>query len=282
MPTRTIRDVAGNLSVNKELNVQRELTLFRRVPLFTLINRIEPDRMKTKAISVGIGLVCASSAVDRFLNAYKLCYLSLARILPEMSDLIRGDYFYPYAKAVRFNKSRRQLAKKYHAAERFFELDLLNCLIHFRILADRTIALSRHFLSRSNVPSFTSFNQHKRFFTKHEYGALYGTHEEYAEHIRMNTSWFDVLKTVRDDFLVHNAPKHLSLIGYSESDLDLIIVFVPSGFSEHRKKFLEAYEGIAFQFSLRRLVLDVRQFLKWFDHYGCQFPITDNSHPAEY
>jgi hypothetical protein len=277
LPIESMHDIVGNSPVDQQLNVRRELALFKQVPLFRLINRIESDRMKTKNIRIGSGLIFASTPVGRFLNAYRLCYLVLERILPEMSALIRGDYFYPYAKGIRFTQSRQHLAARYHAAERFFELDLLSCLMLFRILADRTIALSRYFLTGASLPSFSSFSQHKTFFKLSKYGPTYGIHEEYAEQIRMNTAWFDVLKIVRDDFLVHNAPKHFSAIGYTQSDLDLVITFVPLGFAEPSMKFLQAYKGIALQFSLRRLLLDLRHFFKWFDSYGCRFPIMVSS-----
>jgi hypothetical protein len=117
---------------------------------------------------------------------------------------------------------------EYSALRPFIEVDFVNCLIHARIVCDRCIGLARHFIRSHPSPSFNSFHDHKRFFTRLQHP--YAPHEEYAQYFRNNTAWFDMpLKPVRDQFFVHQGPPHMRVLGY-ESDHDLqMLILLPKG-----------------------------------------------------
>lgn len=276
------RWVVGNEPVTERLNLRRELAPLRRNPLYRLIRLIETERHSNRSIGVGSTLSESFSRAGRFIQAYTFFtesfsqagrfnqaytfyYLALERALPEISVIARGDPFFKYAKGYKYTPVQRKLAKRYHAAERYLRYDLLCCLLHSRILADRTIALSRYFLAEPTLPSFTSFNEHKKFFRKLDHP--YGDQEEYATHIREGTGWFDSLKTVRDDFVVHHGKaKHYSMLGYRGSDNDVSLFFYPHG--DHMIEFESSYMGTTIQLSIRRLSRDIGDFLTWFNAYG--------------
>jgi len=157
------------------------------------------------------------------------------------------------------------LAQEYKRVALFLEYDLVNCLIHSRILLGRVAGLSQCFLAGERLPSFTSFSDHKKFFLKL---VPYGAHEEYAEYIRSQTNWFDMpLKAVRDKFIVHAAPKHYRFLGYPSGGYELDLnIMLPDG-EEHQKP-LEKAKWIAV--NALRLSYDIETFLKWF----CQYALT--------
>jgi len=157
------------------------------------------------------------------------------------------------------------VSAEHNRLEPFFELDFVNCLIHARIVCDRAIALSRHFLNNQPVPSFTSFHDHKRFFTR--LAGRYEPRQEYAVYLRDNTSWFDMpLKPVRDQYFVHQGPKHMRFLGYdSNHDLQMVIV-IPNG--PHEAPFGQVQ---AITVSIRRLARDLDSFLTWFNAYAVGF-----------
>jgi len=257
--------VAGNEPIVRRLNVRNELARLRQNPLFRLLRLIGTDQTGNRSLRFEPDLGDSLSPAGRFLQAYRFYYLALERALPEISVMVRGDRFFKYAKGYEYTSFQQELAKRYHPAERYIEYDLLCCILYSRILADRTIALSRYFLTEPNLPSFTSFNDHKKFFRKLQ--DQYGDHEQYAAHMREKTSWFDSLKTVRDDFVVHHGKaKHYGMLGYSGSDNDVALFFMPHG--EHMVEFETHYKGIMVQLSVRRLSRDINDFLKWFDVYG--------------
>jgi hypothetical protein len=156
------------------------------------------------------------------------------------------------------------LAEQRKQVAPFLEYDLVNCVIHTRILLDRVAALSRSFLTGQRLPSFTSFSDHKKFFTK--LSVPYGAHEAYAEHIGNRTDWFDMpLKEVRDKFVVHSSPNHMRLLGYPDGgyELDLNII-LPDG--ESGEKTPAKIRVI--RVNALRLSYDVEAFLNWFSDYG--------------
>jgi hypothetical protein len=144
------------------------------------------------------------------------------------------------------------------------EFDFFNCLLHARILLDRTIALSRYFLKENNPPSFGSFSEQKKFFRRRK--QPYGSHEEYADHIREKTDWFDMpLKIVRDKFLVHAGPKHMRVFGYPGRGREFgLTIVLPN--SPNPDKPLERVKAIVV--SIPELARDMESFLKWFCDYG--------------
>jgi len=164
----------------------------------------------------------------------------------------------------RRSPNQRRLAEKYRRVRPFLEFDLVNCLLHTRILLDRVAALSRHFLREQRLPSFTSFSEHKKFFVK--LVQPYGKHEEYAEYIRNHTDWFDMpLKAVRDKFVVHSSPKHMRFLGYPDGGYELHLnILLPNDPNADRC----LAETRMITVNPLRLSYDVEAFLKWFCSYG--------------
>jgi hypothetical protein len=262
-------NVVGNEPVAEKLNVRSELAGLRENPLFGLLKLVEKGEHGSRSIRFEPDVGASLSPAGRFLQSYKFYYLALERTLPEISVMARGDRIFKYIKGCRYTPFQHELAKMYHPAERYIEYDLLSCLLFSRILADRTIALARYFLSEATLPSFTSFNDHKKFFLKLQ--GQYGDDEQYAAYMRNDTAWFDSLKTVRDDFVVHHGKaKYLRLLGYGSSDNDVTLFFVayPQEDPQHMADFETHYKTIQVQLSVRRLAGDINGFLKWFDAYG--------------
>jgi len=145
----------------------------------------------------------------------------------------------------------------------FLEYDLVNCLLHSRILLDRVAGLSQSFLTGQTLPSFTSFTKHKKFFTN--LTAPYGPHQEYAEYVRKQTDWFEMpLLEVRDKFLVHAAYKHMRSLGYeSEHELGLFLIVPDDAKSETPLASIKIIRVNAL-----RLSYDMDKFLKWVCQYG--------------
>lgn len=130
---------------------------------------------------------------------------------------------------------------------------------------DRVVSLSREFLRPRQVPSFTSFNQHKKFLVKHV-GVL-GEDEAYAEYIRERTPWFDaVIRLVRDQFVVHASPQHMRFFGVphpSGHEYGMIVLLPREPGSA---KPLESVNTL--MLTIPRLARDIEEFLKWFNAYA--------------
>ena len=163
----------------------------------------------------------------------------------------------------KYTPSEAKLTKKYRTVAPYLHYDFWNCLLHARILCDRVIALSRHFLKGRNLPSFSSFAEHKKFFRKGN--SLGHEHIEYGDYIANNTDWFDTsLKHVRDKFLVHALGGHMRVFGYAMSgDLSLIISHSADGSRIERDKPVRHI-----LVSVYRLAHDLYAFLAWFAQYG--------------
>jgi hypothetical protein len=126
---------------------------------------------------------------------------------------------------------------------------------------DRTIALARSFIVGIS-PSFTSFNDHKKFFSKP--GVTFGGHEEYAAHLRAKTDWFEMpLKLVRDKFVIHAAPRHMRFLGFPDAgfELDLSIILPEADGKDFANVRYIRVNAI-------RLSHDIGGFLAWFNAYG--------------
>jgi hypothetical protein len=244
--------IFGNEPLGRRPNVRAELARIRRDPLQELLPVIgaEPPKL-------------LSDDRSRYEEAFLFYYLSLHRYLRDASIAARYS-----VEGLRWLRKRslnqRRLAEKYRNVRPFLEFDLVNCLLHTRILLDRVAALSRHFLRGQRLPSFTSFNDHKKFFRKLE--QPYGKHEEYAKYIRNHTNWFDMpLKEVRDKFVVHSSPKHLRLLGYPDGGYELHLnIWVPD--NPNADRALEKTTLITV--NPLRMSYDVEAFLKWFCRYG--------------
>jgi hypothetical protein len=207
-----------------------------------------------------------SSDCSRYADAYRFYALSMERYLTAMSVAARYSrrLHWKRRSRERFTKSEQALASKYRASARFLELDVSNCLIHTRILLDRTISLSRLFLKGSkNVPSFTSFTDHKKFFAK--LSVPYGAHEEYARLIREETNWYEMpVQVARDKYTVHASPRHSRFLGYpNDFELDLCIL-VPD--DPHGDKPLASVKVVVV--NALRMSIDIEQFLEKFASLG--------------
>jgi hypothetical protein len=246
----------GHEPLQQRPNIRKELARIRQDPLVQLLKVLGYE-----------GMHVVSNELARYVDAYWFYYFSMDRYLYEMSIAAR------YSKGPRrvresggkqrYTDSQRKLAKQYNAIAKFLEFDLTNCLIHTRILLDRTIALSKRFLFFKRLPSFSSFNDHKKFFAR--LSEPFGEHEEYAEYIRNNTNWFDMpIKMVRDKFIVHCAPKHMRFLGYPsdgyELDLNIILPDVGNGEKPPKAKVIRV--------NVLRMSYDIEEFLKWFNEYG--------------
>ena len=245
--------VLGHEPLGRRPNIRSELARVRHDPLQKLITLVSPEPD------------IVSNDVSRYTEAYYFYYLSLDRYLTAMS--IAARYSARGLRNVRrySTESERKLAEEYRRVSPFLEYDLSNCIIPSRILFDRVAGLSRFFLAGESLPSFTSFSDHKKFFSKLK--KPYGTHEAYADYIRTKTDWFDMpLKAVRDKFMVHPSPKHMRFLGYpSGSDYELLLnIMLPDG-EKGEKPFAKTKLILV---SPLRLSYDVDGFLQWFCGYG--------------
>jgi hypothetical protein len=165
----------------------------------------------------------------------------------------------------KYGPRQRAIVEKYQKLHKFLELDITTCILHARILIDRCIALSRVFIDGKRLPSFTSFNEHKKFFLKQENHSSLPEHSEYAHYIQEETDWFDSIKFVRDKLIVHSGPKHWRFFGIGWEGDDLSVFFVlsdPSGRGE-----LHA-EPRHIHLSVWQLSHEIEAFLTWFKRYA--------------
>lgn len=234
--------------LNRRLNVRREVRRIKIDPLRTFLDIAYPDPE-------------LGGVKSYYEEAFSLYSRAMERSLEQVSTLVRyrkGPHYVRRYGGGPYGPGQQKLADKWKSLHPFAALDISTCVLHTRILLDRTIALSRSFLVGSRLPSFTSFNNHKRFFEKHP-DAL-PKHREYGKHLVDNTDWFDrPLKEVRDKFLVHSASKHSKIftIGWEGGD-DLtlnILIYEERGI---RRLSLNIW----------RLSYEIGEFLAWFAEYG--------------
>ncbi|MRW88402.1 hypothetical protein GJ699_00190 [Duganella sp. FT80W] len=244
----------GHRPLGKRPNVRREASRVKRNPLEPWFTAMQFDLDPV-----------ASSDVSRYLDAYKLYYLSVRRYLTNMSIVARYMSSAYYARKYRrkYSPPEKAIAEKYREVAPYTELEIINCLIHARILLDRVTSLSSHFLRVGNRPSFKSFNDHKRFFKK--LTAPYGDHEPYAEHIRDETAWFEMpLKAVRDDFVVHSAPKHMRFVALP-NDFEVELLILRADGIPPEKPFANA---TPIRVNILRMSYDIEKFLQWYCNYA--------------
>ncbi|MGA3406743.1 MAG: hypothetical protein ABSD49_13505 [Candidatus Bathyarchaeia archaeon] len=157
---------------------------------------------------------------------------------------------------------QQNVARQFREIRPFVDYDIFCYVMFARILLDRVCGLSKYFLRQEKTPSITSFNLHKKFFKGSSNS--YGNDEEYAAYIRERTDWFDILKLIRDDFVVHQGPPHLSTLGFGQSDNDLTFVFAVYSPSDFKSRYGE----ITITLSVRCLAREISVFLEWFSAYG--------------
>ncbi|HAJ33003.1 MAG TPA: hypothetical protein DCK79_06485 [Candidatus Atribacteria bacterium] len=249
----------GYKALKKKLNISRELKKFRKDPMEPFFRLLDKEQEFT----------LFADDIYRYREAYNFFYLSLTRFLLEMSIAVRwsnGPYYVRKSRG-KYSESQRKLANKYNAISKYLAYDFFNCILHSRILMDKTIGLSRYFITNNQLPSFTSFNNHKKFFKKlKENNEELEQFEDYARCIREETDWFDIpLKIVRDKYLVHAGPKHMRFFGFPGIGHELsLVVVLPAG--DEEKKPLSKVNCISV--SIPQLANDIQIFLIWFSNYG--------------
>ena len=245
----------GHSPVTDRLNVRDEFRRFSTDPLSGYLAAVGNDDVAFILDEIG-----------RYRQAYSRYTLCLDRVLDHCSVARRWDRELRHHQArVRYSARQKQIAQKMKSTGPYQELDYQNLIIHACILLDRAVSLSRRFLRGSDLPSFTSFAQHKKFLKKHP-AFLEGRHRDYAYRVTRETDWFEVpLKVLRDKYLMHSAERHMAFLGWSTEkqwDLEMITVISTSAreFSLRNAKMIV--------FSPRRLARDVDAFLSWFSGYA--------------
>lgn len=244
----------GHEPVGKRPNIRKEIARVRRDPLESLFVHLgEPPN------------AFVSSDVTRYSDAYRLYWLAVRRFMTGMSVVTRfmNGAHYTRKYGGKYTPYEREIAAKYRELAPYTEFDITNCLIHARILLDRVASLSRRFLRGGQLPSFTSFSDHKKFF--HRLKNHYGEHEAYAQYIRENTPWFEVpLKEVRDKFVVHASPTHSKFVALPNNwEVELIILQAQGQPPE--KPFAKTRPVVV---NVLRMTHDLEKFLKWFCAYA--------------
>ncbi len=244
----------GHEPVEEIFNIRKELKRLRQDPLIGFTNSLRSRGKPEKLLHDEISLYQQAYGFYVFSMSRYLTTSSLARRCQWIKywEIKHGRYVPPW---------RHVLAKRYHEAMQFALYDLVNCLIHARILLDRTIHLSRIFLSGGSLPSFVSFNDHKKFFLS---GKAVRNHEEYGEYFCKKTEWFDIpIKYVRDKFFVHSGPPHWETLAFPIQGYELALVITSienEGQSNERVKI--------YRLSIHRMLRDIDSFLRWFGKYG--------------
>lgn len=241
----------GNDYNKKRLNIKSEFKKLEKNPLLSVLKKINSEE-----ISI------FRDDLSRQDESYKHYFLTLERCLKHTSISIRyhNSAYYKRKNRQRLTPAEKKIAIAYDKSARYFELDFFNNLIHARILLDRIVFISRFFLKDGYVPSFTSFNDHKKFFRKNSVI----NHDEYANYIKNNTDWFDFpLKAIRDKFITHASPKHVMHFGFpgvKNTDLCLMIVLADNPEGDLRKvKIINV--------SLVTLYRDIHKFMDWYASY---------------
>lgn len=242
----------GHEPVGRRINVRNELGRIKKNPLDPLIKQLGEPR-----------IAMVSDDFTAYRRAYSNYYLSYSRFLPAMSIAARyskGPYWVRKVGG-KYSASERKIAKRYREIAPYLDYDFTNLIIHTRILLDRAIAFSRFFLKGSMLPSFTSFNDHKKFLRK---CSIEG-YTEYRDYICDQTDWFEVpLKLVRDKFIVHASPKHMRFMGYPNGEWELDMnILLPAGSSERPFEKTRIV-----RFNAVRLSQEVEEFLEWFGGYA--------------
>lgn len=246
----------GHSETGIRLNVRRELRRIRTNPLDSFLRKAFPKSD-------------FGDARSRYEEAFQLYAAAMERAFEQVSTAVRfrkGAYYVlKYGGA--YGPGQRALARKRQRLSRFLELDIITCFVQTRILLDRTIALSRCFLNGPELPSFTSFSDHKKFFAK---GSAIPGHEAYAEYFREQTAWFDVpIKFPRDKLFVHQGPRHWKFftIGWGHEDDLVWNVLIPAGEAHEEHSHLRHRDRLV-RLNVLRLSYDIENYLTWFGVYG--------------
>lgn len=251
--------IQGHADVGIRLNLRREVRRIRRNPLEAFLRLAFPkaDNGGTRA---------------RYEEAYWLYALAMERALEQVSTAVRfrkGPY-YVLKFGGAYGPRQRALAQKRRRTIRFLELDIITCVVQTRILLDRTIGLARVFLVGPQLPSFTSFGDHKKFFAA---GGTVPGHDVYANYMCNSTSWFDVpIKFVRDKLVVHQGPRHTKYFGIPGWGIedDLVWYFHVNDGTEPKGQSRTPRYLWQVRLNVWRLSYDIEAFLQWFGNYGIE------------
>lgn len=187
--------------------------------------------------------------LDRFLQADEQFFLAAARTLTGMKDALWLDVRSPDEG---FSPSEAARAR---SCQRYFAHDCFSLLIHARIVCDRALPALRVAESALQI-SLTSFQDHRRKLLSG--AALPESLAHWAEYVRTRTEWFRLVKDLRDDFLVHQGPKHMLSFGQrNDHDIEIVVIIPndPSG-----PKPLADIRALTL--SPRALVMCVTEFLE--------------------
>ena len=248
--------IFGHEPVKESLNLKKEIKQFSIDPLDEYIEKIND-----------LGNEMFLGDVGRYLQSFSWYRLSLKRTLNIASITKRYNSEIKYhPKNKEYSKRQKQIAEVYKQFVPYADLDFQNLLIHSYLLLERTIALSRRFLTLEELPSFTSFSKHKNFFKKSNNKTL--SHNDYGKYISNNTDWFEIpLKILRDKYLMHSAEKHLLYYGWCpDANCDLTMTVILLNKSSSQEEHLKNVKTI--RFSPRRLARDINEFLIWFSGFA--------------
>jgi hypothetical protein len=248
--------VVGHQPVAESLNLRNETRLFRTDPLASYMESIRDRHTKYFRDDVG-----------RYLQGFAWYSLCLKRTLEHCSVARRWYSEVRLLDATaKYSVRQKAITAKQREISPYQDLDYQNLIIHACILLDRSITLSRRFLSGNNLPSFTSFSKHKDFLKKHA-DSLHPGHREYADHVVTQTDWFEIpLRVLRDKYLMHSSERHADFFGWSGSsnwDLEMITMVENRPKQEHP---ISPDKWIIF--TPRRLARDMESFLRWFADYA--------------
>ena len=246
--------VLGHTAISDTLNFRKESQRFRKDPMESLINAIADEDAAFMKGDIG-----------RYLQAFSWYSLCLMRCFEHISVVRRGNAELRYhPRNEKYSKRQKQIADKNNKLGPYLELDYQNLIIHACILLDRTITISRRFISGGNLPSFTSFNKHIGFLSKNP-GTLGRDHREYENKLVSALEWYRIpIKVLRDKYLMHSSEKHMAFFGWGETTWDLEMITIISAMSNQEIPF-ERTKWICF--TPRRLARDMEDFLCWFSEY---------------
>lgn len=217
--------VVGHKAISDTLNVREESRRFRRDPLERLVNALEDEDAAFLKGDIG-----------RYLQAYSWYSLCLNRCFEHISIARRRDAELRYhPKNKKYSTRQQKIAERHKTIGAYLELDYQNLIIHACILLDRTITISRRFISGGSLPSFTSFNKHLEYLEKKQ-GAFGNSHEEYEKKLVSALDWYRVpIKVLRDKYLMHSSERHMAFFGWGESKWDLeMITIIPATLNQEK------------------------------------------------
>lgn len=234
--------------------MQKELKRFAADPLAPLIKKLRGDSFELLKDDIG-----------RYNESYSWYLMCLKRCFEHMS-ISRRWYaevkHHPQNK--KYSDRQNSISRNYWSATPYMMFDYQNLIVHACMLLDRSVTLTRRFLSGGSLPSFTSFNKHLEFLEKNP-SALESKHEPYRALVLSSKPWFQIpLKVLRDKYLMHSAEEHMAFMGWGESDWDMeLVTMIPK--NPRQEKPLQDMKVICF--TPRRLARDIEAFFVAYERH---------------